>query len=93
MVCQSSNDSPVDFAVEYDRLVFQLPHGLHANNNLACLRAWGPRGHYWTSIHQNVDVAECAENALDEILEPQRNCAVLPIRDAKGVFHYPSLVT
>ena len=32
-----------------------------------------------------VKVAECVDNALGEILEPQRNCAALPIRDANGV--------
>jgi hypothetical protein len=32
-----------------------------------------------------VTVNECVDKALGKILEPQRNCAPLPIRDANGV--------
>ena len=35
-----------------------------------------------------VTVAECVDNALGEIPEPQRNCVALPIRDAKGIYRY-----
>jgi hypothetical protein len=35
-----------------------------------------------------VTVPECVDDALGEILQPQRNCVALPIRDANGVSRY-----
>ena len=37
---------------------------------------------------QAVTVAMCVDHALGEILQPQRNCAALPIRDVKGRYRF-----
>jgi len=53
---------------------------------------------FWIAIFRRpptpaVTVAEYVDNALREILEPQRNCAALRIRDANGACRYQFFVS